>query len=422
MIDFPRQVNDSFMKMLLLTTSYSPESTPPQRRWDAFVEAFRDADWDVAVVAPAPHPKRIPAESDPLARRRAWVRVTGAHGETIRRVPLLRHGEGRLGKLASSVLGSVLMVPAALLAPRPDIVVTTVPAIANVVSGYVLSRLWRRPLIVDMRDAWPDLASDARVGPKWVRATMRMVVSGIQRRAELVVTVSEGFRAVLMERGCAHVEMVPNGIARKLDVLPRPNRDDNKLHVLYMGNHGESQGLENLVDAARLAGDYAEVRLAGSGTLRGALMQYAQRTGSPAKFLLPMYGSDSATLYQWADTCVVALRPDWKSFDWTIPSKTYELLGTGRHITGIVRGEAARILQSSGRADIVAADPRAIATLWKDLFEHPERLAGGGRSAVELPDSMNFRLLGRRYVQLATTTATTFRPSGRKRKPASRGE
>lgn len=395
------------MRLLLLTTSYTPESTPPQRRWDAFVEAFRDEDWEVAVVAPIPHPKRIPAESDPLARRRAWVRVRGGHGEMIRRIPLLRHGEGRLGKLVSSLLGSVLMIPAALVARRPDIVVTTVPALANVVSGYVLSRLWRRPLIVDMRDAWPDLAADASVRPKWVRGIMRAVVSGIQKRAELVVTVTEGFKAVLQERGCRRVETVPNGVARKLTVPPLPDQDDSvnrKLHVLYMGNHGESQGLENVVDAARLAGKYAEVRLAGSGTLRSGLMQYAQRTGSPAKFLLPMYGSDSVALYEWADTCVVALRPDWKSFEWTIPSKTYELLGIGRHITGIVRGEAARILQASGQADIVASDPRAIATLWKDLHEHPERLRIPPPRMQELPDSMNFQLLGRKYVKLAAST------------------
>ena len=58
-------------------------------------------------------------------------------------------------------------------------------------------------------------------------------------------------------------------------------------------------------------------------------------------------GEDAAAQYAWADTLVVALRPDWPSFRHTVPSKTYEVLAVGRHVTGMVTGEAARTLDGA---------------------------------------------------------------------------
>src|SRR5690606_28194926 len=51
------------MKVLLLTHSYSPEHSPPQRRWKAFLQVFTDKGISVCVVAPKNG--GLPQENEP---------------------------------------------------------------------------------------------------------------------------------------------------------------------------------------------------------------------------------------------------------------------------------------------------------------------------------------------------------------------
>src|SRR5699024_4144180 len=56
----------------------------------------------------------------------------------------------------------------------------------------------------------------------------------------------------------------------------------------------------------------------------------------------------------------------------TVPSKTYELLSYGKHITGVVCGEAATILRQAGEHAIVADDAQALADTWLGLAADPQ--------------------------------------------------
>jgi len=107
--------------------------------------------------------------------------------------------------------------------------------------------------------------------------------------------------------------------------------------------------------------------------------------------------------YESADTCIVSLRDDWKSFEATVPSKTYEVLSIGRHVTAVVRGEAARIVKNAGGGDVVAWKPEAIATLWRDLAADRQRLRVGvsGREWVE--KNANYPVLAQEYMMLITS-------------------
>lgn len=104
--------------------------------------------------------------------------------------------------------------------------------------------------------------------------------------------------------------------------------------------------------------------------------------------------------YASADTCVVSLRDDWKSFETTIPSKTYEVLAIGRHVTGIVKGEAARILEESGAGDIVPCTPEAVAALWESLAEDRVRLIRNVDGRQWVKDHADYPLLASRYMDL----------------------
>lgn len=407
------------MRVQLITHSYLPERTPPQRRWMAFVQAFRAEGWEVDIVVPPADPGHIPGTARTAGVEEGDTghpKGEGPWGERIHRTlrwPALRRT--RDGRFLGHVLHAVAAIPVGLRAPRPDVVVITVPALPTVVAGWMLSRLRRVPLIVEMRDAWPDLARESGVSAGVLSKLMEALVTGAQRAADLVVTVTEGFAERLGERGIAPVEVIGNGVPlAEIRPVPARVRAAGELNVLYLGNHGESQGLETVIRAAALMGggpERVDVRLVGSGTQRAALASLNASLGSPVQMLDPVHGADLRAQYEWADTCLVTLRPDWPSFEWTIPSKTYELLAVGRHITGIVTGEAARVLSESGAAGLVSADATALAAYWRRLADRPEATAVDVRGRDWVHRHADLPELGRQFVGLARDTV--LRRAGR---------
>ncbi|WP_425362443.1 glycosyltransferase family 4 protein [Arthrobacter citreus] len=389
------------MRVLLLTHSYSPEHSPPQRRWTQFIKNFRKADWEVDVIAPvahAPHGRRV------LPKRvagRAFRSDRGKYGERIIRVPYLWHRTTRLGRLADHCVSAAASVLAGLLVRRPDALIVTVPSLPILGAAYVVARVRRVPLIVDMRDAWPDIARDARLVQGSAKSVAERVIVGIQQQADLVVTVTEGFARTLRDRGMRHVATISNGVDTAVrELLPPPPAESDQLRVLYLGNHGESQRLETVIRAAALARDYVHLTMVGHGVQRRALMELSGQLGAPVTFHEPALGTEVMEHYRAADTCVVSLRDDWKSFETTVPSKTYEVLAVGRHVTGIVLGEARDIIEASGAGTVVPSDAASIAAMWLQLHQDRSLLLTGtsGRDWVEA--TVNIDALAADYARL----------------------
>ncbi|MBG6223460.1 glycosyltransferase involved in cell wall biosynthesis [Arthrobacter sp. CAN_A2] len=386
---------------MLLTHSYAPEHSPPQRRWTQLIRSFRSAGWSVDVVTPvahAPHGRRTLPSS---IAGRPFGSQKGEFGETVRRVPYLWHRTTRIGRLINHLLSAAMTVPVAAMAPRPDVVIVTVPSLPILGAGFVVARLLRCPLVVDMRDAWPDIARDARIVRGGAKSVVERVIIAIQDRADLVVTVTYGFAHTLRERGLKNVATVTNGIdmaaIRALD--PPPSHQD-RLEVLYLGNHGESQRLDVAIRAAALVGQGMRLTLVGHGVERNSLMALAAELGAPVEFHEPIHGPQIMDYYERADSCIVTLRDDWKSFDTTIPSKTYEVLSVGRHVTGIVKGEARAILEEAEAGHIVASEAKAVAHLWRTLAENRELLRVGEKGRAWVRNNANVQALGEAYIEL----------------------
>lgn len=388
------------LRVLLLTHSYTPEVSPPQRRWDSFVYVMRNEGWDISVVTP----RAVSQGRKP----RLGSSELGIHGEHIRSYASLRKPRSIPGKVIKHALDGFLMLPRALFQPRPNVVIATVPSLPTMFSGFIVSRVLDRPLIIEMRDAWPDLISDSRIlKSKLLTQIAHRVVREIQRRATLVITVTDGFAQVLRRDGVAVVRTVHNGIStRNLEPMPeRPVARAEKLHVLYLGNLGESQGLESVIAASALAKDTVELRIVGSGTAKQRLQQFANQIQANVLFEPPARGESLRSHYQWADTCIVSLRNDWQSFDHTVPSKVYELLALSKHITGLVVGEAAAIISNADAGDIVDHDPENIAKLWNELATNPQRTDIGSKGREWVFAKASLETLAGKYVELIRSVA-----------------
>ncbi|HYQ76630.1 glycosyltransferase family 4 protein [Cellulomonas sp.] len=402
------------LHVALVTHHYAPETCPPAARWRELSARFVAAGHRVTVLAPPAHYPAGRTGDGP--RNRPWAREDGPAGETVHRVRYREHGvdvRSRLLDQLCAALDSVVLGRRRLHGPdRPDVVIATAPGGPSLLAALALAGP-RRPVVVEMRDAWPDvleveaLEDVARGLGRLLLRVAAALVRWAQRRAALVVTTTVAFADVLRDRGVARVAVVRNGVPVTPAPAPGPPRaapgtDDGAggvdgtpaaaLHVLYLGTTGRSQGLCTAVRAVatlRDRGVAVRLRLVGSGFDDAALRAEVAATGAPVELVGRVPRAEVAAHYAWADTVLVALR-DWPPFAWTVPSKLYEAMAVGRHVSAAVAGEAAAVVRDAGAGDVVPPeDADALVALWTALAADRARLdvgPGGRRWVAEHAD------------------------------------
>lgn len=372
------------MRILLVSHHYAPENNAPQRRWTALAPRLRERGHELIIFTPPPH---YPGGmlDDPDGAHSVGSRSTGAHGETVYRVKFREHGPGLKSRSLDQAVAALDTITRALRVlrrrqDRPDVIISTAPGLPSIFAGWVLATAWRVPHVVEMRDAWPDLIHasgmlhDGRrsvsAQRRWATLAADRIVTWLQRRANAVVTTTDAFAVVLRSRGMDRVTVIRNGAeVDRVPNLDRP-RDESGLHVLYVGTMGRSQGLDSAVRAAagaRASGADVRLRLVGSGAAEPSLRGLAAALGSPVDFVGRVPAAEIPDHYIWADTVLVSLR-DWAPFTWTVPSKLYEALAVGRHISAAVAGEAAHVVAGTAAGSVVPpGDDAALVRLWSEL-------------------------------------------------------
>lgn len=414
------------MRILLLTHYFEPENGAPQRRWSALIQRFRSAGHEVVVLAPPPH-----YPGGRLLRNNRSMRTGAVHtsdsGAVVLRTAFLRHSGGLITRSMDHAVAAADMYRRALGwslrgAAAPDVVIATAPALETLIAGRFVAGRFKVPLVAEMRDAWPDLvvhtpglvsaSQPSAIAKRWVHE----FVTRLQRRADAVVTTTASFAEVLADRGIKDLAVIRNGtdMERYRLISATPDLVTRPLRVLYMGTIGRSQGLDLLIGAAarlRDQGSAVDVRIVGQGADVPRLRRLNQRLGSPATIHGQIDGGEVIAHYAWADSTVVSLRA-WEPFAWTVPSKLYELLAAGKHITALVAGEAAQIVTDTGAGDVVPPGQLdELVSLWSALAADRKllRIGEGGRQWVR--HNADFDQLAIEY--LATLARVTQRPPDR---------
>jgi glycosyltransferase involved in cell wall biosynthesis len=407
------------VRVLIVTHYFPPETGAPQARLSGLAATWTADGDDVTVLTGMPsHPAGVlpPSYRRAVLRRerrdgyrvvRTWLYATPNEG-------VARKTLGHLSFMASSVLlGGRSSGPA-------DVVVVSSPTFFSILSGWLLARLKRARLVVEIRELGPAIFPELGV------LTSRPVIRLLERlelaayaAADQVVVVSEGFRADLLRRGVpsAKVHTITNGVdLDRFAPAPECSRERRELRarlgagpedclVLYAGTHGISQALTAIADAAaRLdngcsaagetdrtlgsaagraaAFDGRAIRFAfvGEGADKKRLERRVAELGLGNVALLPgVPSAEMPALLAAADTCLVALRKVPLSATF-IPSKMFEYLAGGKPVIGSVAGEAAQILAEAGAVVVPPEDSVSLAAAIAALAADPQLRAEIGRA------------------------------------------
>lgn len=309
-------------------------------------------------------------------------------------LPVL-HGQGLATRAMADALAALRGFHRAMSVADVDVVVASAPSLVTIPLGWLVAKIRRKPFVLDLRDAWPELMEDWRewnhdgqpprplhpvkkVAFPVAAAVVGKIIHDLRLRADAVVVTTERLAARLRVEGVQRVEVVRNTSAKPWPYpLSRVPQESDELRVLYLGNVGRAQLLATAIRAAALVaerGTRITLRVVGSGPHWDAARKIARQTGAPVEFIERVPTYEVLHQYRWADTVLVILR-DWASMRDTVPSKLYEVLLTGRHISASLAGEGADIVSRYSAGDVVPPqDVEALADLWCALAANRERL------------------------------------------------
>lgn len=387
------------MHILILSHVWEPENGTPQRRWSWLTKQLREAGHDVSVITPPPHYPHGTVFSDAAHYQRGSIH-TGTHGETIHRSAYHPHDQSLLSRIHSEtrIMISQMRIARRLIHHhKPDVIIATAPPLPTVFTGTYAARLNGTPLIVDLRDAWPDILNDldswehlgqslrpCHVKKALTHYTLTLggrLFNACLKRSHAIITTTQSYEKILQQRGHKHTLTLRNLATLNQDLTPTSLTTHHpELRILYAGNIGRAQGLLNALEAIKILHSQKipiRMRIVGTGVEKDTLLAYTRTHNLPVEFINHSKHSDIPQHYAWADTIVIHLR-QWEALNYTVPSKLYEALHTGRHITFVGQGEAAHIITESHAGSICPpSNPQALANLWRTLHTQRELLNVG---------------------------------------------
>lgn len=363
-------------RLLVVSTNYAPELTGIGPYAAQLAEHWARSGADTHVLTGMPH---YPAWRTEAAYRGVWRTEEQRSGVTVHRrrhyVPP-RQSALRRAAFEASVLAHGLAAPPAL---RPDAVIAQLPSLAGGVIGARLARRHGVPYIPVVQDLMGAAAAQSgiRGGGRAAAVASRAERYALEA-ATLVGVIHESFVPRVTAYGVDpdRIRLVPNWShvqppsADRAATRARLGWREGTPVVLHSGNMGLKQGLEVLVDAARLAPGIRVV-LMGDGNQRDALL--ARASGLPNLDFLPPAAADEFTdVLAAADVLAVTQRAS--VLDMSVPSKLTSYFVSGRPVVASVAdgGGTAQEVQRSGAGLLVAPeDPAAVLAAVRKLVEEP---------------------------------------------------
>lgn len=377
------------MKILFFSHYYTPEGNAPATRVSALCERWVKAGHDVTVVTCPPNvPNGVVYDGYRNERTSEVI-----NGVKVERVKLyIAANKGAVKRMFNFVSYFLKALIAALRLPKPDVVIATSPQIFCGYAGVWYKRICRVPLVIEIRDIWPE--SMGAVGaniPKFAYWALEKIEKAMYRTCDRLVTVGEGYKDRLMEKGVPGEKMsiVMNGTDLSV-YKPQPKNDallekyglKGKFVVSYIGTVGMACGLDVVLDAAKEVPDNVMFVVVGDGAHRTQLEGEAKKrhlenvifTGRQPKAAMPAWVSSS-------DANLVHLRKT-ELFTTVMPSKIFESAGCKRPIIMGVDGYAKKlVMDAKAGLDMKPGDAESLLECVKTLVADPELCRTLGENA-----------------------------------------
>jgi len=332
------------MRILLITPYYAPDLGPSAPLFTMLSEQLVKRGHEVIVVTTVPH---YPSGTVGSAYRGKWIHRSVENGVQISRVwlPSVKRSNFalRLLQFFCYQFGAVF----AELNQTYDVVIAANPALWLWLPFVYYVSLRHKPAIFSVHDVYPDVGITLGI---FRNKFIISIVAGLERyclnHSRMVRVLSESFRPGLRNLGTPDSKLaliydwVDTELIRPLskdNSFARENQLAECFVILYAGNIGLSQGLENVLVAADQLAEQPDIHFlfVGDGPGRDQLIAWAGAHQLTNVQFVPFQPRDRLPeVLASADVSLVLLRKGIGTG--SLPSKTFSILASGRPVIASV--------------------------------------------------------------------------------------
>jgi colanic acid biosynthesis glycosyl transferase WcaI len=286
-----------------------------------------------------------------------------------------------------------------------DFIYVSSPPLFVGVTALALSYIKRIPMVFEVRDLWPESA--VALGELTNRYAIHMASSlerACYQRAVQVIVVTRGIYDRLLDRGVSAKKLllIPNGANIDLfhfnpEGRQRIRRElglEQRFIVIYAGIHGLAQGLETIIEAARMLQGNLQIYflLIGDGPKKAELSSLANSYQLSNLRLLPEKPREQIPDYlSTADVALVPLK-NAEIFMGALPSKIFDAWACERPVILSIDGEARSLVEGvKGGIFVPPEDPEKIANAVRYFMDAPEDRQSMGNNGREYTCEHNSR-------------------------------
>jgi glycosyltransferase involved in cell wall biosynthesis len=343
------------MRILLLSQWYTPE---PDIRIHLLGRELVARGHQVTVITGFPN---YPSGRVYPGYRIRWRQWEEHDGLRILRLPLYPdHSRSHIKRVLNFIsFAASASTIGLMLCGSADVMWVYHPPLTTAIPAWLISKVRGVPFIYEVQDMWPETLAATGMLPspriaRWVGSMARF----IYRHASAVTVISQGFKRNLIAKGVpgAKIHVVPNWADEQLfrplprdEQLARRHGLTGHFNIVYGGNMGAAQALDNVLRAATLLHDLPNVRfvLIGDGVDEARLRQAVEEQGlTNVAFIGRQPMTEMPRFFALADVLLIHLNRD-PLFEITVPGKMTAYLACGKPILCAVAGEAAEVIANA---------------------------------------------------------------------------
>ena len=265
---------------------------------------------------------------------------------------------------------------------KPDVFWIYTPF--SVLPAVLYKFIFKKNFVLEIADLWPDtIEATGMIRKGKVTQLLEYLANFGYEQSAAITVQNPGFETTLIERNVPDnkLHIVENWANENIyfpieydQALADSINVTGKFNIMFAGNIGIAQGIDNIINAAAECEDVPDIRfiiVGGGNCLDLAKKQVDELNIHNVVFVERQPANVMARYFSIADLLLVSL-VDKPLFAITLPAKTQSYLACGKPVLIVKRGIDAEFLQEQGCA--IQCDP-----------ENPELLANKIKELRELP-------------------------------------
>ena len=388
------------MKILLIHQYFLEKDDPGGSRFNEMSKTWEEKGHSVTVLAGMVHyntGKKRPKHKGKFICKEVYskkVNVVRCHVSESYNTNFI----GRLWAYFSFVFSS-LWAGIFYARKKYDVILVTSPPLFVGISGYLLSRIKRIPLVFEVRDLWPESAIDTGVLTNGLIIKMAYWFEGfIYKKSKIINTLTPAFQKILIEKknvAANKVIMIPNASDFSLanEVQKGFNKDEfrkehefgDNLVITYVGAHGIANHLIQLVEAAEILKEEKVLILSiGAGMQQEMLREEVKKRNlTNIRFLDPVPKAEVFKFILASDIGTSVLKKV-DTFKTIYSNKTFDYMSCKKPILMMIDGVSRDLLENSKSGFFVEPEnPSDFAEKTRIYLKQPELLQQQGESGYQ---------------------------------------